>query len=137
MATYAKLVDGQLITTCANDDDPDTLGMIVADGFKLYDEDAGQPEVGKFQSLNPVYHEEADKISLWWEIVDSAPEKITAEIERLDELLSATDYKIVKSFEYSLAGEKIPYDLPALHDERQALRDQINELKSLLNTDNT
>lgn len=132
MATYAKLMDGQLITTCVPDDDTDTLGLIIADGFKLYDEDAGQPEVGKFQTLNPVYHETEDKITLWWELVNDDPELILMEITRLEELIAATDYKVVKSYEYALAGAKSVYDMTAIHVERESLREQIRELEQLL-----
>ncbi|MDL2230227.1 hypothetical protein LJB87_00340 [Alistipes sp. OttesenSCG-928-L06] len=132
MATYAKLADGQLITTCVPDDDPDTLGLIVSDGFKLYDEDAGKPEVGQFQSLNPVYHETEDRITLWWEVINDDPELILMEITRLEELIAATDYKVVKSYEYAIAGAKSVYDFPAIHAEREGLRGQIRELEQLL-----
>jgi hypothetical protein len=52
------------------------------------------------------------------------------EIEKLKQQLSETDYKIVKCSEYQLAGKGMPYDIAALHSERQALRDQINILES-------
>lgn len=129
---YAKLVDGQLITTCVPDDDTDTLGLIIADGFKLYDEDAGQPEVGQFQSLAPVYHETEDKITLWWELITDDPELILMEITRVEEQIAATDYKVVKSYEYALAGVKSVYDMTAVHAEREKLREQIRELEQLL-----
>lgn len=51
---------------------------------------------------------------------------------RIDELkgqLDSTDYKIIKCSECSLAGVELPYDVVALHTERQALRDEINELE--------
>jgi len=133
--TYAKLVDGQLITTCAPDDEPDMIEMIVADGFKPYDEDAGKPDVGPLQTLTPVYFEEADRISLYWEIVDNAPEIVSAEITRLEQQLAATDYQVVKSFEYSLAGEELPYDIAAVHAEREAIRSEIRTLEAQLPAD--
>ena len=43
--------------------------------------------------------------------------------------LSSTDYKIIKCSEASLVGEELPYDIVALHAERQAIRNQINELE--------
>lgn len=129
---YAKLVDGQLVTTCAPDDEPEMIDMITADGFKLYDEDAGQPEVGKFQSLNPVYHETEDKITLWWEVVNDDPELILMEISRLEEQIAATDYKVIKSYEYALAGVKSAYDFSEVHAEREGLREQIRELEQLI-----
>ena len=59
-------------------------------------------------------------------------ELIQAEIDELKAQLSATDYKIIKCSECSLAGVELPYDIAALHADRQALRDRINELEELL-----
>ena len=59
-----------------------------------------------------------------------APEKTTSEqIAELKAQLSATDYKIIKCSEYQLTGQDLPYDIAELHAQRQALRDQINELE--------
>ena len=127
--TYAKLVEGQLITTCALEDDLNLINQITADGFKLYDEDAGEPEVGQYQKLEPVYHEQADKITLYWEIVED-PEKVRQEIARVQEQIAESDYKVIKSYEYALAGEQPPYDIAALHVERQNLRDRIGVLEA-------
>ena len=44
--------------------------------------------------------------------------------------LEASDYKIIKCAECSLAGLDAPYDITALHAERQALRDRINALEA-------
>ena len=46
------------------------------------------------------------------------------------------DYKIIKCSEASLVGEEMPYDITALHAERQALRDKINELEDYMKTNN-
>lgn len=43
--------------------------------------------------------------------------------------LNSTDYKIIKCSECSLAGVELPYDIAELHTQRQALRDEINELE--------
>ena len=51
-------------------------------------------------------------------------------IEELRELISACDWKITKTAEYRLVGLPDPYNTAALHAERQALRDEINELES-------
>ena len=50
-------------------------------------------------------------------------------MEDLQKELDSTDYKIIKATEYELVGLASPYDMQALHIERQALRDKINELK--------
>jgi hypothetical protein len=58
------------------------------------------------------------------------PVDISAEISFLKTQLTATDYKIIKCYEYSLVDLPAPYDITALHAERQALRDQINILEA-------
>ena len=50
-------------------------------------------------------------------------------IAELKEQLNGTDYKIIKCSECSLTGLDLPYDITELHAERQALRDEINELE--------
>lgn len=59
-----------------------------------------------------------------------------SEIDTLKLQLDSTDYKLVKTYEYSLVGMESDYDVDALHAERQALRDAINareaELKVLM-----
>lgn len=52
-----------------------------------------------------------------------------ARIIELKQLLNSTDYKIIKCSECSLVGDELPYDIVALHEQRQALRDEINELE--------
>ena len=56
------------------------------------------------------------------------------EIANLKERLYSSDYQIIKCYEYALNNLEMPYDTAKLHEERQALRDQINELESTLNT---
>jgi len=58
-------------------------------------------------------------------------ENAKIEIEKLQQELNNTDYKIIKCSEYQLAGLKIPYDITELHANRQMLRDRINELQEL------
>lgn len=61
-----------------------------------------------------------------------APSEEEIKEHRIAELkaeLDSTDYKIIKCSECSLAGEEMPYDIVALHAQRQALRDEINELE--------
>lgn len=68
---------------------------------------------------------------LWKTKREIEAEKIRAQIENLKKQLNETDYKIIKSSEYQLLGMELPYDLAALHTERQAIRDKINELEKL------
>lgn len=55
---------------------------------------------------------------------------LLSEIERLKSELQASDYKVIKCAEAMAVGADMPYDVASLHDERQALRDKINELES-------
>lgn len=57
----------------------------------------------------------------------TAEEIAYREIISLKAQLAESDYKITKAYEYTLVGLEIPYDIPALHAERQAIRDLINE----------
>lgn len=61
---------------------------------------------------------------------------LNVQISDLKEQLNSSDYKLIKSYEYTLANEDIEYDMAALHEERQEIRNQINvleeELQSLL-----
>ena len=52
------------------------------------------------------------------------------EIERLKSELQESDYKVIKCAEAICLNAEMPYDMTALHKERQALRDKINEFES-------
>ena len=54
----------------------------------------------------------------------------TEKIRQLKQELSDTDYKVIKSYEYFLAGKELPYDIDELHKERQTMRDEIESLES-------
>ena len=58
--------------------------------------------------------------------------EINAEIEALKAQITASDYQIIKCYEYALNNLPLPYDIEALHNERQELRDQINKLETTL-----
>ena len=53
-----------------------------------------------------------------------------AEVEELKMQLADSDYKVIKIAECVACGLPMPYDAEALHSERQALRDRINELEA-------
>ncbi len=68
--------------------------------------------------------------------IDERMEK-EQEIRNLQSMLSSTaspigDWKIAKHMEYTLLGMDSPYDIEALHTERQAIRDRINDLQEEL-----
>ena len=60
---------------------------------------------------------------------DMAEQERMASIESLKMQLAESDYKVIKVAECAAVGEAAPYDVAALHRERQALRDQINALE--------
>ena len=55
---------------------------------------------------------------------------LLSEIERIKSELQEGDYKVIKCAEAMAVGAEMPYDVISLHNERQALRDKINELES-------
>lgn len=66
-------------------------------------------------------------------------EEIESELRSLDSSLCSSnspygDWKIAKCQEYILAGLEAPYDINVLHQERQAIRDRINELQGMLDS---
>lgn len=52
-----------------------------------------------------------------------------ANVYSLKRQLASTDYKVIKCTEYLMAGLSAPYDITTLNAERQAIRDEINELE--------
>lgn len=56
--------------------------------------------------------------------------ELILDIESLKSELQASDYKVIKCAEAICLNAELPYNITALHNERQALRDKINELES-------
>lgn len=59
-------------------------------------------------------------------------EKLINQLMTTEKLLSESDYKIIKAYEYSLVGKETDYDMEVLHQERQQLREEINDLREQL-----
>lgn len=59
---------------------------------------------------------------------DKKIEEYLYKIYDLENELESDDYKIIKCYEYSLAGDELPYDINELHKKRQSIRDEINRL---------
>lgn len=55
---------------------------------------------------------------------------LLSEIKRIKSELQESDYKVIKCAEAICLNVELPYNMTALHNERQALRDKINELES-------
>ena len=127
------------------------------DGFRLYlDADCKYPlDNGEYAAYTTLYrkgegwYELSDDGSVYIEPVEPVqPEpteeelaeqarqqqisQVIAQIDDLKARIAASDYKIIKTYEYTLLGEQTEYDIEAVHAERQALRDQINTLETQL-----
>ena len=63
------------------------------------------------------------------QVTNQETASLKVEILNLKEQLAATDYKVIKCAEYSLAKLEPPYNIEELHAERQELRDKINALE--------
>lgn len=57
---------------------------------------------------------------------------LLSDIERLKSELQESDYKVIKCAEAMSVGAEMPYNMTELHNERQALRDKINELEKAM-----
>ena len=56
--------------------------------------------------------------------------ELILDIESLKSELQESDYKVIKCAEAICLNVELPYDMTELHNERQSLRDKINELES-------
>ena len=107
MKTYTKLIDGKRVRKTRNQI------VIIKDGR---------------QYINP--REEMILADGWEEYIEPTPteeEQRAAESRRMKRILEATDYKVIKCLEAVLCGEEMPYDIKALHEEREGYRRIINE----------
>lgn len=58
--------------------------------------------------------------------------ELILDIESLKSELQESDYKVIKCAEAMCLNAELPYNMTALHKERQALRDKINKLEEQL-----
>lgn len=65
---------------------------------------------------------------------DKKRNEITSNITALKNQLDSTDYRIIKTYEYYLVDKSSEYDIKALHDEREKIRNDINSLEEELET---
>ncbi|OPZ47465.1 MAG: hypothetical protein BWY95_01457 [Bacteroidetes bacterium ADurb.BinA104] len=89
------------------------------------------PELEEGQDVEEFFLLEDDKVVQHYKVVSD----IAYYQRKIDDnlvLLDKTDYKTTKCYEYFLAGKQLPYDINALHEERQMYRDEINRLKELI-----
>lgn len=90
-----------------------------------------KPEPGAEEKVVLSFEEIDNKIFQKW-TVEPDVDYYQMLIDEKKALLDASDYKIIKCQEAQLAGKVLPYNPETLHMERQAIRDEINELERLL-----
>lgn len=125
-------------------------------GFHVYLDRACTVLIGNYDAYRTKYKDSANKEVLYLSTgetytvppvqkpAEPTPEEL-AEQERqqaIDALQSqiaeyktridATDYRIIKAYEYSTIGLESEYDMESLHAERQSFRDKINRLEEEL-----
>lgn len=101
-----------------------TLYRVVEDGFYLSNDGSIYVEPKEIPTKELTDEEKAQK-----EREDRIIE-LQVEIQTLKDQISETDYQIIKSYEYYLVGKEVEYDIKALHQNRQLIRDEINTLES-------
>lgn len=82
-------------------------------------------------TIRLVPYDNENRISFNYEKVVNTT-KIQGEIDAIKAELSETDYQVIKCYEASLVGEELPYDIKALHEDRNEKRAQINALETNL-----
>ena len=80
------------------------------------------------------YHERGEYVVVEMHCHQPTAEELmdrrSMELRRVKSELQESDYKVIKCAEAICLNEELPYNMTALHNERQALRDKINELES-------
>lgn len=82
-------------------------------------------------TIRLVPYDNGNRISFNYEKVVNTT-KIQGEIDAIKAELSETDYQVIKCYEASLVGEELPYDIKALHEDRNEKRAHINALETNL-----
>lgn len=104
---------------------PDTWKPVdLIDDKQLECEDGYVVQLIPYDAGDHIAYEYRKKIDL---------QKVKYEINSLKDQLSDGDYKIVKCYEATLLNEALPYDIAGLHEEREVLRNRINELENYYN----
>lgn len=109
-----------------------TIEELTSLGYKAL-ERAQMPEYNTDTQYLEAAYTEGENITQAWVIknIADSPERREQKIMQLKSALSETDYKIIKCYEYQLAGLELPYDIATLHAQRQEIRDKINELEGM------
>lgn len=126
MTEYGTIRDGVLRTAFIDETEEVQEGWFPVDEI---DEERTRAEEGFFVRVSPFVND--GRISFNYEVVVDT-QAVRRMIEEQKALLSASDYKVMKCYEASIAGEEMPYDIDALHAERNRMRERVNELEKTL-----
>lgn len=137
---YIKHIEGNLYDI-RNIDNLEEVETLLSEGF-YPSESEEKPTIDENYILGDYLTFDEEKL-VWvhhW-VKELNIRYINSKINSLKQQLANTDYKVVKNMEYQMAmmSSVEPnqiildlYDPQELHNERQALRDKINELEQLL-----
>lgn len=105
----------------------------------LVEEPSSDKDLGELDVLLPVYRQDrkSGKVIRSWKVEKNSSSLVLNKIDNLKKNLTKSDVKLNKCLEAQLLGTEMPYDVKSLISERQAQRDEINRLETLLeNKDN-
>lgn len=79
-------------------------------------------ENGKYRDMTE------EELNEYNKLIEETSELTKAQaVEGMKKDLADSDYKVIKCMECFLVGKELPYDINALHEERQNKRNEINE----------
>lgn len=129
---YGKLINGLMSVADVPEQD---VNLYLSDGYYPIKEYSVPDNVGELEEVIPQYTEKDGVIECTF-VVQTSVEKVQKKMNEIIKTLSDSDYKIIKCYEMQLVGitalSDLPYDVIALHAERQKLRDEYNELEQKL-----
>ena len=106
------------------------LDKLFEDGYKEFIF-SDKPEAGEGEKEVLSFEEIDNRIYQRWTVEPDVDYYLTL-INEKKAKLAASDYKIIKCQEAQLVGNELPYDIEKLSIERQALRDEINDLEKYI-----
>ena len=107
------------------------IPILIGPDFNYYlanDDQPGYEQVDSIPDINNIVQGNLEGIVQYASYMSNL--KLRQEIVNWESNLEKSDYKILKMYEYSMAGKPCPYNITSLHSERQSCRDQINSLQS-------
>lgn len=103
--------------------------------YLINDEGIGYEQVQTIPNLNNIVQGTLEGVIQYASYLSNL--KIQQDVAKLQEELKASDYMVLKMYEYSLVGKLQPYNISVVHNERQTIRDKINVLQSQVKDNKT